>query len=491
MSAFVTAFNFAEFGETATTRTPAQQPIHRQISAPDAGGECRQAERRRSAGALFRAQGADPHLLLRGAGRPGLAQVVRTALACPIPSPPPTSTSRSSCSRRSSTSRISPIPEKLGKFLTRFTSLWEISNPTSPAQTSRQRAVRPAGRSRHLDRPDDRHPDDEVLRTGPCRTALYVALSSQIALEKRLTRSPTTSPTLRTVGFRATEREVRGRRRRRSAHKSRLLRIRRRHLSSPDSNGPLRETGNPFDFAIQGDAWFGIDTPAGTVMTRDGRFTMTDTRRAGHASRAIAVLDAGGAPIQLDPRNGAPKAGADGVAAPERPAGRRASACSISIRGRTSSATAIPASFPPGEPEPVVDRIDVGVAQGFLEESNVNPVLEMTRLIMVQRAFENARGDDPRHRIVLRRSHQDARLEIAASALDGAVPAAVALAPERRATTRSTRWSASGVASPTSARWSAAAAASPRCRRRTTGCAVFPAIARLGDIVEQRGRMPA
>ena len=29
------------------------------------------------------------------------------------------------------------------------------------------------------------------------------------------------------------------------------------------------------------------------------------------------------------------------------------------------------------------------MAQGFLEESNVNPVLEMSRLIMVQRAFEN------------------------------------------------------------------------------------------------------
>ena len=38
-------------------------------------------------------------------------------------------------------------PEALGKFMTRFTSLWEINNPTSPAQTSRQRAVRPAGAS--------------------------------------------------------------------------------------------------------------------------------------------------------------------------------------------------------------------------------------------------------------------------------------------------------------------------------------------------------
>jgi flagellar basal-body rod protein FlgF len=40
-------------------------------------------------------------------------------------------------------------------------------------------------------------------------------------------------------------------------------------------------------------------------------------------------------------------------------------------------------------PEPITDRVDVGVAQGFLEQSNVNPVLEMTRLIAVQRAFEN------------------------------------------------------------------------------------------------------
>jgi len=31
----------------------------------------------------------------------------------------------------------------------------------------------------------------------------------------------------------------------------------------------------------------------------------------------------------------------------------------------------------------------VGVAQGFMEQSNVNPMLEIMRLIQVQRAFEN------------------------------------------------------------------------------------------------------
>ena len=61
-------------------------------------------------------------------------------------------------------------PEKLGKFLTRFTSLWEINNPTAPAQSAGQRAVQPAGRVRRLDRPAVRHPEDEVLRSSRCRT---------------------------------------------------------------------------------------------------------------------------------------------------------------------------------------------------------------------------------------------------------------------------------------------------------------------------------
>ena len=43
---------------------------------------------------------------------------------------------------------------------------------------------------------------------------------------------------------------------------------------------------------------------------------------------------------------------------------------------------------PFGQPEPVVDRIDAGVTQGFVEDSNVSPVLEITRLIQVQRAFD-------------------------------------------------------------------------------------------------------
>ncbi|MDX8530378.1 flagellar basal-body rod protein FlgF [Mesorhizobium sp. VK25A] len=215
--------------------------------------------------------------------------------------------------------------------------------------------------------------------------SLYVALSSQIALERRLDTIADNVANASTVGFRATgvkfEDVVSG-----TGPKSvSFASSGKTYLSG--AHGALTETGNPFDFAVQGDAWFAIDTPAGTVMTRDGRFSMNENGEL-MSIEGYPVLDGGGAPIQLDPRNGPPKAGADG-----------------SLRQNDQLVGALGLyNFDPGEnfvrygnsgivpartPEPVTDRSDVGVAQGFLEESNVNPVLEMTRLIQVQRAFEN------------------------------------------------------------------------------------------------------
>ena len=214
---------------------------------------------------------------------------------------------------------------------------------------------------------------------------LYVALSSQIALEKRLNTIADNVANASTVGFRATgvkfEDVVSG------LDDKALSFVSPGDTYISDTNGPLRETGNPFDFAIKGNAWFGIETPAGTVMTRDGRFTLTENGEL-VTIEGYPVLDAGGAPIQLDPRNGAPRAGADGSL---RQGDNLVGALGLYNFDpgpnfvRFGNSGIVPA----GEPEPVVDRLDAGVAQGFLEESNVNPVLEITRLIMVQRAFEN------------------------------------------------------------------------------------------------------
>jgi flagellar basal-body rod protein FlgF len=215
--------------------------------------------------------------------------------------------------------------------------------------------------------------------------SLYVSLSAQIALERRLDTIADNVANASTVGFRATgvkfEDVVTG-----SGQKAvSFASAGNTYLSS--AHGSLTETGNPFDFAIQGDAWFGIETPAGTVMTRDGRFSMNENGEL-RSIEGYPVLDAGGAPIQLDPRGGPPKAGADGSL---RQGDQLVGAIGLFDfdPGRNFVRYGNSGIVPPREPEPVTDRADIGVAQGFVEESNVNPVLEMTRLITVQRAFEN------------------------------------------------------------------------------------------------------
>lgn len=217
------------------------------------------------------------------------------------------------------------------------------------------------------------------------QSGIYVALSSQMALDKRLTTIADNVANTGTVGFRATgvkfEDVVSG-----LGDKSVAF------VSSGDTylsnqNGGLKETGNPLDFAIKGDAWFAIETPRGPVMTRDGRFTMLDTGEL-VSLEGYPILDAGGAPIQLDPQGGPPVAGSDGTL---RQNGQLAGALGLYEfqPGLNFTRYGNSGIVPWGPPEPIVDRIDVGVSQGFVENSNVSPVLEITRLIQVQRAFEH------------------------------------------------------------------------------------------------------
>ncbi|MVA99317.1 flagellar basal-body rod protein FlgF [Nitratireductor sp. CAU 1489] len=218
------------------------------------------------------------------------------------------------------------------------------------------------------------------------QTGLYVALSSQVALEKRLRTIADNVANANTVGFRATEVKFEDVVSQSGSDSVAYVSPGSTFLTA--TSGPVKQTGNPLDFAVRGDAWFAIDTPAGPVMTRDGRFTMLETGEL-VSTEGHPVLDAGGAPIQLDPFAGAPTAGSDGML---RQNGQPLGAIGLftfapgAEFARYGNSGVIPAS----PPEAVVDSLEVGVLQGFVEESNVNPVKEMTRLIMVQRAFENA-----------------------------------------------------------------------------------------------------
>ncbi|MGO4526275.1 flagellar basal-body rod protein FlgF [Microvirga sp. 2MCAF35] len=218
------------------------------------------------------------------------------------------------------------------------------------------------------------------------QSSLYVALSAQVAMEKRLNTIANNVANMNTGGFRADEvkfEEILS-----LAAKENVSFASSGHNYVSRRSGPVVKTDNPLDVAIQGEAWFAFDGPKGPVYTRDGRFKMNENGDLltveGHR-----VLDAGGAPIALDPMGGAPTIGHDGtITQGTNQVGaiglfNLRNDSRLSRYGNSGVMSSIPG-------EAVQDFNSNGVKQGYSEGSNVNPVLEMTKMIAVQRNFDSA-----------------------------------------------------------------------------------------------------
>ena len=214
----------------------------------------------------------------------------------------------------------------------------------------------------------------------------YVGLSAQIALERRLNSIAQNVANLGTAGYRAEEIKFE------SVLSKALGYDPVAYASAGDSfisrdAGALNPTGNPLDVAVEGDAWLAVQTPAGTVYTRDGRMKILETGELVTLNNH-PVLDAGGAPILLDPVGGPPQFARDGMITQDGIEVGAVGLFAIDHRARLSRHENS-GVIPDRPAEPVLDFTATGVVQGFVEGANVNPVLEMTKLIMVSRSFES------------------------------------------------------------------------------------------------------
>ena len=220
------------------------------------------------------------------------------------------------------------------------------------------------------------------------QSGLYVSLSSQIALERRLTTIADNMANVNTTGFRGTEvkfDEMLGETGNKINAKIAYVSQGNDYLSG--DSGELEHTGNMLDFAIKGDAWFSLDTPAGKVLTKDGRFTMKGNGEL-VSVRGYSVLDAGGSPITLNTAAGEPKVGADGLIYQD---GKQVGSLGLFEADISKGYLRYENSgiMTTEQPRAVTDRFNVGVQQGYLEHSNVNAMREITQLIEVNRAFES------------------------------------------------------------------------------------------------------
>ena len=152
------------------------------------------------------------------------------------------------------------------------------------------------------------------------------------------------------------------------------------------------------DVAVQGDGWLAIQTPPGVAYTRDGRMRMMENGELHNPQRLCSARRRRRAD-QLDPTAGTPKIARDGMITQNGAAARRDRSLQHRSVGpprplREFRRACLPARRPKFSTFPPTALFRVSS-----EESNVNPVLEMSRLIAVTARLRSGEFGDRHHRI--------------------------------------------------------------------------------------------
>jgi len=148
--------------------------------------------------------------------------------------------------------------------------------------------------------------------------------------------------------------------------------------------GELAHTGNPLDLAIgTPDGFFSVQTPRGVRLTRAGHFEIAPSGSIADAA-GNNLLDTQGRPIQVSPTDGALTVTGDGTISGEN--------------GRLGRIAVVQPSDPQAlQPEgsrlftttsPTTPVAGPALIQGAVEQSNVQPVLELTRMMADLRSYQ-------------------------------------------------------------------------------------------------------
>jgi flagellar basal-body rod protein FlgF len=149
--------------------------------------------------------------------------------------------------------------------------------------------------------------------------------------------------------------------------------------------GGLHRTDAPLDLAIEGQGFFKVTTKDGDRYTRDGRFRTDDTGRLTTQAGQI-VLDEGGGEIALDLEKGQITVATDGTVSQGAERVGKVGVYkfdTLSVLEKTGDNLLQNTS----NSQPVA-ATEAKVRQGMLESSNVQPIVEITRMIEVSRAYE-------------------------------------------------------------------------------------------------------
>ncbi len=147
--------------------------------------------------------------------------------------------------------------------------------------------------------------------------------------------------------------------------------------------GRLARTDNPLDLAISGDGFFVIDTPRGERYTRSGRFTLAPDGRI-TTSEGYTLLSSEGKPLVVTEQDTRLTVAADGTLESEN--GPLGKIRLVSFDDKNQLKPEGQVLFAANGPARAAEG--ARITQGMVEESNVEPILEMTRLMGEVREFQ-------------------------------------------------------------------------------------------------------
>jgi len=209
----------------------------------------------------------------------------------------------------------------------------------------------------------------------------YIGLSRQIALGRQLDMVANNVANMNSSGFKG-ERAIFEEFLVKTSDRKKLSYVQDRGLWRDTQEGPMQRTGNPYDLAIKGEAYFVVGTTDGPRYTQNGRFQL-DAEGTLVTQAGFPVLDENGDPVVIDPLDGDITFSAEGAVIGEL--GELARLQLVRFENE-QELLKIGDSLYSSQQEPQ-DPEGVQVLQGMFEGSNVKGVVEMTRMMDVVRAY--------------------------------------------------------------------------------------------------------
>ncbi|HEY4986350.1 MAG TPA: flagellar basal-body rod protein FlgF [Bradyrhizobium sp.] len=166
------------------------------------------------------------------------------------------------------------------------------------------------------------------------------------------------------------------------------------------SEGSFQATGSRYDLAVHGNGYFKIGTAKGTVYTRDGHFSLDGDGNMVDSNGN--KLQGDGGPITVTPDDGDVHIADDGTVS-----GKNGQIGQIKLAtfANPRLMQKIGNNYYSTTEQPT-DAPDAKIVSGMLESSNVSPVVEISHMIEVMRAYQASTTLAQSHETLMRQAIQ-------------------------------------------------------------------------------------